>query len=132
MYTHTGVCTHTKHICPHNHACTHIHVCTHTKYTCTQICACVRFGLCQDSLTELHALAFPSWSRRDNLVCVYQMCGLPCLPMQKMWHSLGWEDPPVEGNGNPLQYSCLGNPMDRGTWWVTVHGVTKSWTWLGD
>jgi len=32
--------------------------------------------------------------------------------------SLGWEDPPGEGNGNPLQYSCLGNPMDRGTWWA--------------
>ena len=30
------------------------------------------------------------------------------------------------GNGNPLQYSCLGNPMDRGVWWATVHGVTKS------
>ena len=34
------------------------------------------------------------------------------------------------GNGNPLKYSCLGNPMDRGTWQATVHGVTKSWTWL--
>ena len=33
-----------------------------------------------------------------------------------------------EGNGNPLQYSCLGNPMDRGTWWVTVQGVKKSET----
>ena len=33
-----------------------------------------------------------------------------------------------EGNGNPLQYSCLGNPRDRGAWWTTVHGVTKSWT----
>ena len=33
-----------------------------------------------------------------------------------------------EGNGNPLQYSCLENPMDRGTWWATVHGVTKSRT----
>ena len=32
---------------------------------------------------------------------------------------------PVEGNGNPLQYSCLGNPMDRGDWWATVHGITK-------
>ena len=29
------------------------------------------------------------------------------------------------GNGNPLQYSCLGNPMDRGPWWATVHGVAK-------
>ena len=32
---------------------------------------------------------------------------------------------PEEGNGNPLQYSCLENPMSRGTWWPTVHEVTK-------
>ena len=32
---------------------------------------------------------------------------------------------PGEGNGNPLQYSCLENPMDRGAWWATVHGVTR-------
>ena len=32
---------------------------------------------------------------------------------------------PGEGDGNLLQYSCLENPMDRGTWWATVHGVTK-------
>ena len=38
--------------------------------------------------------------------------------------------PPGEGNGNPLQYSCLENPMDRGTSQATVHGVTKSWIWL--
>ena len=37
---------------------------------------------------------------------------------------------PQGGNGNPLQYSCLENPMDRGTWWATVQKVTKSWTWL--
>ena len=30
-----------------------------------------------------------------------------------------------EGNGNPLQYSCLGNPMDREAWWASLHGVTK-------
>ena len=35
---------------------------------------------------------------------------------------------PGEGNGNPLQYSCLENPMDRGAWWATVHRVTWSWT----
>ena len=34
---------------------------------------------------------------------------------------------PGEGHGNPLQYSCLENPMDRGAWWATVHEVTKSW-----
>jgi len=35
---------------------------------------------------------------------------------------------PKEGNGNPLQYSCLKNPMDRGTWQAAIHGTTKSWT----
>ena len=35
---------------------------------------------------------------------------------------------PEEGNGNPLQYSCLENSMDRGAWWATVHEVAKSWT----
>ena len=37
-----------------------------------------------------------------------------------------------EGNGNPLQYSCLENPMDRGAWWAAVHGVAKSRTRLSD
>jgi len=35
---------------------------------------------------------------------------------------------PGGGHGNPLQYSCLENPMDRGAWWTTVHGVAKSQT----
>ena len=47
-----------------------------------------------------------------------------------MWEtqvrSLGWEDPPREGNGNPLQYYCLENPMDGGACCATVHGVTES------
>ena len=37
---------------------------------------------------------------------------------------------PGGGNGNPLQYACLGNPMDRGAWWAVVHGVAKSLTRL--
>ena len=37
-----------------------------------------------------------------------------------------------EGNGTPLQYSCLENPMDWGAWWAAVHGVAKSWTGLSD
>ena len=44
----------------------------------------------------------------------------------------GWGRSSGEGNGNPLQYSCLENPMDRGAWWATVHGVAKSQTLLGD
>ena len=39
---------------------------------------------------------------------------------------------PGEGNGKPLQYYCLGNPMDRAAWQATVHEVTKSWTQLRD
>jgi len=66
------------------------------------------------------------------------------------WLLLGWEsrslssvlecgtfnndyvDDIGEGNGNPLQYSCLENPMDRGAWWAAVHGVTKSRTRLSN
>ena len=39
---------------------------------------------------------------------------------------------PGEGNGNPLQYTCLENSMDRGAWWATVHGVSKNQTQLND
>ena len=44
----------------------------------------------------------------------------------------GWGRSPGGGHGNPLQYSCLENPMDRGAWWATVHGIAKSRTWLSD
>ena len=57
------------------------------------------------------------------------------LPMQDMWAGdlglvpePGMDSLPGEGNGNPFQYSCLENFMDRGAWQATVHGVTKSWT----
>ena len=46
--------------------------------------------------------------------------------------SLGWKDPFREGNGNPLQYSSLENPMDEGAWQTTVHGVAKSRTRLSN
>ena len=36
--------------------------------------------------------------------------------------------PPGGGHGNPFQYSCLENPMDRGAWWAMVHSISKSWT----
>ena len=42
------------------------------------------------------------------------------------------ERSPGEGNDNPLQYSCLANPMDGGAWWATVHRVAKSWTRLSN
>ena len=40
----------------------------------------------------------------------------------------GWEDSPGGGHGNPLQYSCLENPMAREAWWATIYGVAKSQT----
>ena len=55
------------------------------------------------------------------------------LEMQETWvRSLDWEDPPGGGHGNPLQYSCLENPKDRGAWWAIVLGVTKSRTQLNN
>ena len=53
-----------------------------------------------------------------------------------MWEtqirSVGQGRAPGEGNGNPLQYSCLKNSIDRGAWRAAVHGVTKSWIQLSD
>ena len=46
--------------------------------------------------------------------------------------SLGWEDSPGEGKGNPLQYFCLENPMDRVAWQAIIHRVEKRWTRLSD
>ena len=71
-------------------------------------------------------------SPSDLLYPVWQSLGPSTLLQMVLFHSLygrvvfhcG------EGNGTPLQYSCLENPMDGGTWWAAVHGVTNSWTWL--
>ena len=62
-------------------------------------------------------LSFPGGSVVKNPSAIAEVAGL--IP--------GLGRSPGEGNGNPLQYSCLGNPMDRGAWWATVSGVTKSW-----
>ena len=67
-------------------------------------------------------LDFPSGS--DGTVSVYNQGDPGSIP--------GLGRSPGEGNGNPLQYSCLENPMDGGAWWATVHGVTKSRTRLSD
>ena len=51
-----------------------------------------------------------------------------CLQAGDPGLNSGLERSPRGGNGNLLQYSCLGNPMDRGAWWATVHGISKSQT----
>ena len=58
-------------------------------------------------------MGFPSGSAVKNLPACAGVMGL--IP--------GGGRSPGRGHGNPLQYCCLGNPMDRGAWWATVHGV---------
>ena len=53
---------------------------------------------------------------------------LSASPEMQEIPSLGGEDPLEGRHGNILWYFCLGNPMDRGAWWATVHGVAKNWT----
>ena len=65
---------------------------------------------------------FPGGS--DNNASAYNAGDLGSIP--------GSRRSPGEGNGNPLQYSCLKNPVDRGTWWITTHGVAKSQTQLSE
>ena len=68
-------------------------------------------------------IGLPRWLSSKESTCQCGRHGVQCL---------GQEDDPGEGNGNPFQYSGLGNPMDREAWWGTVHWITKSQTWLSD
>ena len=61
-----------------------------------------------------------------------QLVKNPPAVQETQVRSLGREDALEKKIGNPLQYSCLENPMDRVVWWDMVHGVTKSWTGLND
>ena len=74
-------------------------------------------------MLKYYIYGLPRWLSGKEFVTNEEGPGHPCLI-----HGLGRS--PGEGNGKPLQYSCLGNPIDRGVWWATVHGVAKSWTQL--
>ena len=77
-----------------------------------RVCACV--CVCVYTHTYI-CMVFPGGSVVKNLPT-----------MQETWvQSLSQEDHLQKEMANPLQYLCLGNPMDRGAWWVTVHGITK-------
>ena len=67
-------------------------------------------------------MGFPGGS--DGTECACNTKDLGLIP--------GLERSSGGGHSNPIQYSCLENPMDRGAWWATVHEVTKSWTQLSD
>ena len=68
--------------------------------------------------TTMKSLYFPAGSDGKESAC--NVGDLGSIP--------GSGRPPGGGHGNPLQYSCLENPTDRGAWWATVHGVTESQT----
>ena len=68
---------------------------------------------------------------RDNTVCLWGVPGgsdgkESACNVGDLGSILALGRSPEEGNGNPLQYSCLGNPMDRGACWATVHGFAES------
>ena len=66
---------------------------------------------------------FPKWLSDKESACNTRGTG-------DVGSILGWGRSPGEGNGNPLQYSYLETPMERGAWRATVHRVAKSWTRL--
>ena len=75
-----------------------------------------------DSLVELPKWCFFRLGKEPNCHCSEEVRDVSSIP------ELGRS--PGGGHGNPLQYFCLENPMDRGTWQATVHGATKSQTQL--
>ena len=94
----------------------------------------------KDQLTSLNGYRLQKNSSRTNISPIWGLLHFPGGSEGKA-SACDAEDPgsipglgrsPGEGNGNPLQYSCLENPMDRGAWRTTVHGVAKSQTRLSD
>ena len=66
-------------------------------------------------------MGLPCWLSGKDFAC----SSGDCLPCRRHRFDPWVKQSPGEGNDNTLQYSCLGNPVDRGAWWVTIHGVTR-------
>ena len=84
-----------------------------------------------NELWYIHIVDYTSdKNERSNIDTAFQvLCGKKSAHQARDVGSIpGSGRSPGEGNGNPLQYSCLGNSMDRGAWQATVHGITKSQT----
>ena len=111
--------------CAHHHApCPHQHVSLWPRMWSVAAPGTLDFLFLTDTFVKYHKkeLDLPCSSDSEESAC--NAGDLGSIP--------GLGRSPGEGNGNPLQYSCLENRMDRGAWRATVHGVAKSWTWLSD
>ena len=104
--------------CNHGSPCAASNVCTASCPFSSQGSG----ALCGRGCTSLRTVGFPGGSDSKESAC--DAGDLGSIP--------GLGRSPGRENGNPLQYSCLGNPINRGAWWATVHGVTKSQIQLSD
>ena len=89
---------------------------------------------CQDKSMSIKGFSSRAYKELNEYIA------LLVFPLFVTWNFLGFFKKkimyvfisPGKGNSYPLQYSCLENPMDRGVWWTTVHGVAKNRIWLSD
>ena len=90
-----------------------------------------------DTINNRHYNGVPVSAKDPAQVCITRTPGtsllknLPAM-QEPLVQSLSRDEAPEKRNGDPLQYSCLENSMDKGTWHTTVYGVAKSQTWLSD
>ena len=106
--------------CPASQAC-----CSNTLRNCLWL---------QHNLLVISLWACGSfWQEFFLLCCLSGLVGKESACNAGDWGLIpGLGRSPGEGNGNPLQYSCLENSVDRGAWQAALHGITKNWTWLCD
>ena len=81
---------------------------------------------------DCHYIGLPWWHRWYRMPAMQETHFLSFFFLGDPFLILGSGRSSGEGRGNPLQYSCLENSMDREAWQATVRGVSKSWTWLSD
>ena len=96
------------------------------RWSAGPICLYIHKGIVTISFlvcTETHDVS--QWSSLFIYFFIYLLSDLLSFWIWGMLYLISGE-----GNGNPLQYSCLENPRDRGAWWVAIFGVAQSWTWL--
>ena len=99
--------------------------------TANQVCVCVRTHTHVCCLCEiLAAWSLNIWA--SQVARVVKTLPAKAGDIRDLGSLPGWGRSPRGGHGNPFQYSCLENPLDKGAWWATVYSVTKSQTGLSD